>query len=72
MLLNILNDNWNPNFKKEEESKFYIYINDKNNINIGANYVVNEHLVYFRTKELARKAIKILGEETIRLIFENY
>ena len=74
-LMNIakyLNGNWNPNFKKGEEPKFFIYINDKNDISISTNYIVGEHFVYFRTKELARKAVEILGEETIRLIFGNY
>ena len=66
-----LNGDYEPDFKKEEP-KFFIYINDKNNIDISANYILIKHFVYFRTKELAKQAIDILGEETIHLIFENY
>lgn len=66
-----LNGNWEPDFKREEP-KFFIYINDKNNVIISANYFLKEHFVYFKTEDLAQEAIDILGEETIRLIFENY
>ena len=66
-----LNGDWEPDFKKGGP-KFFIYINDKNNIDISANYMLIKHFVYFRTKELAKQAIDILGEETIHLIFENY
>lgn len=75
-LLNIakyLNDGWVPDWNNSVEQKYYIYINILNNIDI--NYALNkrESIVYFRTEELARKAIEILGEKTIRLIFStNY
>ena len=61
-----LNGDWEPDFKKEVP-KFFIYINDKNNIDISANYRIKEYFVYFKTKELTKQAIDILGEETIRL-----
>lgn len=61
-----LNGDQEPDFKKEE-LKFFIYINDKNNIDISDNYFIKEYFVYFRTKELAKQAIDILEEETIHL-----
>ena len=61
-----LNGDWRADFKKEVP-KFFIYINDKNNIDISANYRIKEYFVYFKTKELTKQAIDILGEETIRL-----
>lgn len=66
-----LNSDWEPDYTKEEP-KYFIYIGDKNNISISANYLLKKHFVYFRTKEIAEQAINILGEETIRLAFENY
>lgn len=44
------------------------------NIAFGSSYMYNAcHLVYFRTEALARQAVDILGEDTVRLALEpNY
>lgn len=70
-LLNIakyLNGDWQPNWDNNNENKYTIYI-DRNNtrILIDFMYVSNKCIVYFKTEELAQRAINILGEETIKL-----
>ena len=61
-----LNGDWQFNWEEAGNSKFYIAL-EHNKIRILEGWVSNVALVYFRTKELAQKAIDILGEETIRL-----
>lgn len=63
-----LNGGWKP---KGTEHKYFFYIDDKKNIDIIYNSFCIESFVYFKSEELARKAIEILGEETIRLIFST-
>lgn len=70
-LLNVakyLNDGWEPDWKDPSQSKYYIsfYIYEKSFI-IASTSLILHSVVYFKTKELARRAIDILGAETIRL-----
>lgn len=70
MLLNVakyLNDGWEPNWDDEDEKKYIIFLGLRKKINVTCTIVVNGHIVYFKTEELAEKAIEILGEETIKL-----
>lgn len=71
MLLNVakyLNDGWEPNWDNQDEKKYTILIDVQHkNIQIDCQFVINRSIVYFKTKELAQKAIDILGEETIKL-----
>lgn len=61
-----LNRGWTPNWKDNDEFKYYIRISiDK--ISIVSNFYLTDNIIYFKTFELAEEAIKILGEETIRL-----
>ena len=65
-----LNDGWIPNWENKEP-KFYIRsVFDGLNINTTFDY--NGAAAYFKTSELARQAINILGKETIRKYFQNY
>lgn len=63
-----LNGDWKPDWNDDNEKKYTISL-DRNNkkINITWNVLVNKCPVYFKTEELAQKAIDILGEETIKL-----
>lgn len=68
-LLNVakyLNGDWKPDWKNEKENKWYIEDLD-NEIDTDYTINCNSRMVYFRTQELAKQAIQILGEETIRL-----
>lgn len=62
-----LNGDWKPDWNDDNEKKYTISL-DRNNkkINITWNVLVNKCPVYFKTEELAQKAIDILGEETIK------
>lgn len=67
-----LNNGWKPNWDDDNEKKYTISL-DRNNkkINITWNVLVNKCPVYFKTEELAQKAIDILDEETIKLAFST-
>lgn len=75
MLLNVakyLNDGWQPNWNDENEKKYTITF-DRHNKSIITNWCVtaNKCIVYFKTEELAQKAIDILGEKTIKLVLST-
>lgn len=58
-----LNGNWKPG---QNNFKYTIVITRDNKVSIGATHLNNE-IVYFKTEELAKEAIEILSEETIKL-----
>lgn len=70
-----VNGDWKPDWHNNEERKYFITIyNDYNNnkIKIELTLWTTENVVYFKSEEAAKKAINILGEDTIRLAFSNY
>lgn len=60
-----LNGNWEPDFS-DIEPKCLIEIRNKDLI-IDKCFFTNNGFPCFKTKELAQKAIEILGEDTIKL-----
>lgn len=71
-LLNVakyLNGDWQPDWNSPDiKYKYFIYmepLDDKLFITSDTRYISS--FIYFKTKELAQKAIDILGEETIKL-----
>lgn len=64
-----LNGNWQPNwFNIHYTRKYYIFIDKvNNNISISYNDTYCGHHIYFKSEELAKQAIDILGKETIKL-----
>ena len=60
-----LNNGWKPNFGSEYNSYYYIYI-QYNELKIGSRST-NSGNVFFKSPELANKAISILGEDIIKL-----
>jgi len=63
-----LNADWEPNWYNDEEGKYYFQINYiSKNLHIDCTGSFNHSIVYFKSERLARQAIEILGEETIRL-----
>lgn len=61
-----LNKDWQPNWDNINQHKYCIYI--YNNIITASRVTINySNIVYFKSEELARQAIDILGEETIKL-----
>lgn len=73
-LLNVakyLNDGWAPDWSNSNENKYYIYINSLDRIDIDWAICDRHDIVHFRTEELARKAIEILGEVTIKTVLST-
>lgn len=71
-LLNVakyLNGDWQPDWNSPAvKYKYFIYmepLNDKLYITFSTRYISS--FIYFKAKELAQKAIDILGEKTIKL-----
>lgn len=63
-----LNGNWKPSWENDNEQKYLIVLDqDNNKILIDWNTFVSKGIVHFKTKELAQRAIEILGEETVKL-----
>lgn len=63
-----LNGDWVPDWINMGQRKWFI-IYSFGNLEVWDTGKNNVSPVYFRTKELALKAVEILGEETIKLIF---
>lgn len=66
-----LNGDWTPNWEDDEEEKWSIFINGGNNIVGVLNDDGVDCSVYFKTLELAERAIDILGEKIIRTAFST-
>ena len=62
-----LNGDWKPDWEEHNgEFKYYIQLYHKL-LNISYTTHYNGSFVYFKSEELAKQAIEILGEETIKL-----
>lgn len=62
-----LNGDWKPDWF-DGESKFYLRFDHISNvISIGNESIISSEVVFFKTPQLAKEAIEILGEETIKL-----
>lgn len=70
-LLNVahyLNGDWEPDFSYSSPYKWYFcYERASNKIGVYTFQYSQNSIVFFKTKELAEQAIKILGEETVKL-----
>lgn len=60
------NNGWKPNWSSNE-NKYFISVTKSNTFYVEFHRAFCSGIIYFKTEELARKAIKILGEETIKL-----
>lgn len=61
-----LNGDWQPDWNNNYENKYYLRIyNEKIEISYAGVYISD--IVYFKSEEFAKQAIKILGEEIIKL-----
>lgn len=71
-LLNVadyLNEGWHPDWQRMDERKYVLCLENK-------EFIVRSvetpcHFVYFKTEEVAREAVKILGEEVLRQVLEG-
>ena len=63
-----LNGGWQPDWDNEKEDKYFIPYNYTiNKIQTEADSIFQNSYIYFKSEELAKQAIEILGEETIKL-----
>lgn len=68
-LLNVakfLNQGWTPDWSSSTEFKYFLHI-VSNKVQICCMNTYNVASAYFKTDELAKKAIEILGEDVIKL-----
>lgn len=62
-----LNGDWQPDWNNDE-TKYFIQIETTgNDLCLGFTSLYNCSIVYFKSRELIKQAIEILGEDTIRL-----
>ena len=61
-----LNKGWKPDWNDENSTKYMICMNG-DSIRIVPYIAIGLGMIFFKTEELAKKAIEILGEETIKL-----
>ena len=61
-----LNDGWQPDWDNNHEHKYCICC-DKKQLKIAfRTWICNEN-IFFKSEELAKQAIEILGEDTVKL-----
>ena len=65
-----LNGNWKPDWNDHLKDKYAIVYNNKKRVfEITTSYQISLGTVYFSSKENARKAIEIIGEEELKQFF---
>ena len=65
-----LNGDWEPDWNNQDQIKYFIVYNNLKKIFEIENYrYLKMYTVYFSSKENARKAIQIIGEEELKQFF---
>ena len=64
-----LNEGWKPNFNGNQKN--WNIIKDDDTFVIMFTNTVNKSCVYFKTEELAREAIRIMGEDSLNDLFST-
>lgn len=63
-----LNSDWKPDWCNVDEEKYFIYHCKRDSyISVKSATIHISDIVYFKSEDLARQAIEILGEDTIKL-----
>ncbi len=62
-----VNGDWVPDWKNFRENKYTFKVGNDNIINIDSYKSVKSSFYYFKSEETARRALSILGEETIKI-----
>ena len=62
-----LNGDWEPNFTNRNQNKWYIYYDFEDlKLDTGICVYYRYSVIYFKSEELARQAIEILGEDEVK------
>lgn len=70
---NYLNDDWKPDWTDGDSKKYLLsYCEDTEYLGAQYSYTDNFGDVYFKSRELALKAIEILGEEVVKTALGVY
>lgn len=70
-VVSYLNKDWKPDWHNHYQNKFYIFVRD-GVANIDYVLAASDGAIVFPDRETAKRAIEILGEETIRLALGDY
>ena len=65
-----LNEGWNPDFN-DDSQKFFIILDFDNKYNVAYNTYESTSVVYFKTEELANRAITIMGKDSLADLFNT-
>lgn len=69
MLLNVgayVNDYWQPNWTNSNEFKYFFDLTRDNIICVDCTKTTNHSVMYFKSREAAELAAKILGKDVIK------
>ena len=67
-----LNGSWKPNWKNCNETRYYIILKEDQEKIIFESYsYYNSGIIYFKTRELAKKAVELMGEQIHDLFLEQ-
>lgn len=61
-----LNEGWEPDWSNVDEDKFLIFINEDKSCKVSWVSHTCSTFCFLKSRQLAEKAIEILGEETIK------
>ena len=66
-----LNNGWHPNFNNGNEKKYFIICTGYDKYTVAYNTYCQSSDIYFKTEELAKKAIDIMGEQSLADLFNT-
>lgn len=69
LIAKYLNKGWKPNFRSPEEK--WCIIKDGERFSTRYNQSMNDASVYFKSKDLANEAIRLMGEESLNGLFST-
>lgn len=64
-----LNKGWKPDFRSPE--KKWCIVNDRASFSTQYNQAINDASVYFKNEDLTKKAIRIMGENSLNDLFST-
>lgn len=70
LVADYLNGDWKCDFSQPiVDFKYFLYMNSEETIVVGLTSKTSYGIVYFKTQELAEKAIHMVGKERLKILF---